>query len=510
MELLLVLTLAAPVLGMLGVLLLPDPDSREHRRLAVVAMLAAAAGALGMVLAYDPGQTDPQFAFELGWLEVMGLRCTLFFGVDGLSLPLVAVSTLVGLAAVLAGGQVTHRTRSYYALLLALVGAALAAFSSYNVLLFFLFVELATLPKYLLVSVWGELPPGEHGHTRESAATQQLLYVTAGAMVALLGLLGVIFKAGGSCDLMSLAQRHIDPELQRWLFGLLLAGFGVWTSFWPLHSWSPPAYAAAPPAASMLFAGVIKNLGAFGLLRIGAMLLPEGLRFWSSPMAILAMLGILIAGWTAMRQKEWQPMLAYSSVSHAGYFLLGLASLNLTGLTGAAFFLSAHALMVAACFGLAGWITVGSGQRAIAGFGGLAQRLPFVGTAMSMAILAGVGLPGFANFWGELLILMGAFRNGSLATRLAAIAAVWGLVVTATYMLRALHRSFFGPPVETGPTAALRDPATWQERLPFVLLLGALLLLGFWPRLILGPAEACLAPLDVLLQGARTLTGGRL
>jgi NADH-quinone oxidoreductase subunit M len=212
----------------------------------------------------------------------------------------------------------------------------------------------------------------------------------------------------------------------------------------------------------------------------------------------MAAANILVAGWTALRQRDWQLLLGYGSVSHAGYFFLGLASLNYTGLGGAVFFLSAHGLAIAACFALAGAVTGATGRRDLASLGGLARRLPFIGVALAMAVLAAVGVPGFANFWGELLTIFGAFRQATLPARLAAVAGAWGLVLTATYLLRALHATLFGPAQPAD--AALADLTATSQRLPYVLLLAALLLLGVWPRLALEPIHASLAPLLQLLN----------
>ena len=498
MPLVLLVTLLAPLAGLVAVLCLPATATRAPRGLAVAAMLVAAVGAATLWWAFDARSGELQFVLTLPWLNGVGLDWPLRFGVDGLSLPLLAVSALIGLVAMLVGGDTRPQPRAFYALLLGLAGAALAAFASVNLLVFFLFAEMATLPKYLLITVWGELPPGDHGRDRDHAATQQLLYVQAGAMLAMFGVVGIVCLGGYSCDLVALRDVTFDPVAQRWLFGLLLLGFGVWTTLWPLHAWAPLAYAAAPTPAAMLFAGVVKNLGAYGIVRAGVLLLPEGLRWWAAPLAVMAAANILVAGWTALRQRDWQLLLGYGSVSHAGYFFLGLASLNYTGLGGAVFFLSAHGLAIAACFALVGVVTGAAGRRDLASLGGLARRLPFVGTALAMAVIAAIGVPGFANFWGELLTILGAFRHDTLLSRLAAAAGAWGLVLTATYLLRALHATLFGP-AKPGDDH-LNDLTTPGQRLPYVLLLAALLLLGVWPRLALDPIHASLAPLLQLLN----------
>jgi NADH-quinone oxidoreductase subunit M len=478
-----------PLLGSFLVLVLPAGRERAIRGVAIAASGLALVSGLCLLAGFDPANPQYQFRVETGWLSQLGIGFRL--GLDGISLPLVVLTGLVGFAAVLVSADIDHRHKEYYFLLLLVVAAAMGAFASLDLFFFYFFCELATVPKYLLVGVWGRQPDDPDGRRRRRAALQLTLYITAGALAVLVGLL-VLYTAGGHRfglpELQEYLAAHPLPAgAQVWLFGLLLLGFGIWASMWPFHSWAPPAYAAAPTAANMLFAGVLKNLGAYGLIRVGLTLLPAGARYWAAPLAVLATVNILYAGWVALRQRDWNLLLAYSSISHAGYLLLGVASLNAAGLSGAVLFMFAHGAMTALIFSLVGLLYHQSGRRGVADFSGLARRMPFLGVCMVMAVMASIGMAGFANFASEVLVFIGSWQTQSTALRVGTVAAVWGLVLTATYLLRALRTSFFGPPLAGQDN--LRDPRSAWSRLPYVLLIAALLGVGLFPRILTDPIQ---------------------
>ncbi|MBI2506505.1 MAG: NADH-quinone oxidoreductase subunit M [Candidatus Latescibacteria bacterium] len=486
MESLLLSALLAPLLGAIAVW---SAGEKTARRLAALAASVSLAAGLALFGAFDPQAADPQFRTLIEWVPQLGI--TFHLGVDGLSLPLILLTVLVGLAAVLAPSP-EGRPKAYYSSLLLLLGAAVGAFASLNLFFFYFFCELATLPKYLLVGIWGS----DRGKSRKEAALHLTLYITAGALVVLLGLLYLYAATGGYFDLPDLqaftGAHPLPAQVQVWIFGILMLGFGIWASMWPFHTWAPVAYGAAPTAANMLFAGVLKNLGAYGLIRIGLTLLPEGARSWSECLAILAALNILYAGWVALRQQDWHQLIAYSTVSHAGYLLLGIAALNVVGVSGAVLMMFAHGLLIALLFALLG--AFGAQGRRIADFGGLARVAPFIGVCMAMAAMAASGMAGFANFASEVMVFIGSWQAQSTALRFGTVAAIWGMVLSATYMLRALRTSFYGEP--TGP--AFRDPPL-PARVPFVVLLGVLLLFGFFPGLLTQPIQRAVAPIAELI-----------
>ncbi|MCC7265555.1 MAG: NADH-quinone oxidoreductase subunit M [Candidatus Latescibacteria bacterium] len=486
MESWLLLALLAPLLGAIAVWTAGEAVACRLAALAASLSLAA-----GLVLwgAFDPQADGPQFRTLIEWVPQLGIKLDL--AVDGISLPLIVLTGLVGLAAVLAPAP-EGRPKTYYSSLLLLLGAAMGAFASLNIFFFYFFCELATLPKFLLVGIWGS----DRGRSRKEAAMHLTIYITAGAMVVLLGLLYLSTVTGGFFELKDLkintSIHPLSEQVQIWIFGALMLGFGVWASMWPFHTWAPVAYGAAPTAANMLFAGVLKNLGAYGLIRIGLTLLPLGARHWADCLAILAAINILYAGWVALRQQDWHQLIAYSTVSHAGYLLLGIAALNVVGVTGAVLMMFAHGILIALIFALLG--AFGAQGRRIADFGGIARVAPFVGVCMAMAAMAAAGMAGFANFASEVMVFIGSWQAASTALRFGTVAAVWGMVLSATYMLRALRTSFYGEP--TGP--AVVDPSL-PARAPYVVLLAVLLIFGFFPGLLTQPIQRAVAPIAQLI-----------
>ena len=245
------------------------------------------------------------------------------------------------------------------------------------------------------------------------------LYLTAGAVLALIGVL-MIYFVGGTMDIEKLQHNiWLASNVQRRVFPCLLFGFGFLASMWPFHTWSPLGYAAAPTAASMMHAGVLKKLGAYGIIRLALPLLPEGARQWANLLAILACFNILYAGWSAMMQKDWKFVIGYSSVSHMGYVLLGIATLNVIGVSGAVLLMFAHGLMAALTFSLIGLFYHQTHNRYVPELSGLARKIPFIGTCMVMAVMASSGLPGFANFASEMLVFFGAWQQGSTVFHVA-------------------------------------------------------------------------------------------
>ena len=342
---------------------------------------------------------------------------------------------------------------------------------------------MAVIPMYLLIGMYGSLPPGKHGRTKEYATMKLTLYLTAGAVLALIGLLTMYYAGGRTMDIGEL-QRNLKllPETQKWVFGCLLFGFGFLASLFPFHTWSPLGYAAAPTAASMMHAGVLKKLGAYGIIRLALPMMPEGARYWAELLAVLACFNILYAGWTALTQKDWKFVIGYSSVSHMGYVMLGIATLNVIGVSGAVLLMFAHGVMAALTFSLIGFFYHQTHNRNVPDLSGLARKIPFIGVCMVMAVMASSGLPGFANFVSEVMVFIGAWSQGSLVFRVATICAVWGIVVTATYLLWAVRTSFFGPFDEKWNM--LKDATDLKTRFPYVMLITVLLVVGFCPRIL--------------------------
>jgi len=350
-----VLTIAVllPLAAAFLAFLFPASKPKAIRWLAIMATGTSLALYLVLFAHFDRALTEYQFVSKIDWIPQLGVSFHL--GADGISMTLLLLVGFIAFAGTLVSSEIHDRQKEYYILFLALTTGISGTFASVDLFFFYFFYELAVIPMYLLIGMWGSLPPGKHGRTKEYATTKLTLYLTAGAVLALIGLLTMYYAAGGrTFDMVEIQQQFrahpLSATSQFWIFPTLLFGFGFLASLWPFHTWSPLGYAAAPTAASMMHAGVLKKLGAYGIIRIALPLLPEGARDWANLLAILACFNILYAGWSAMVQRDWKFVIGYSSVSHMGYVLLGIATLNIVGVSGAVLLMFAHGLMAALTF----------------------------------------------------------------------------------------------------------------------------------------------------------------
>ena len=380
-------------------------------------------------------------------------------GLDGLSLMMVLLTSIVTLSAVWVAPKMEHDpgANGFYACLLFIAAGCIGAFVSFDLFFFYAFHELALIPTFLLIGIWG------HGEDRVAAAWKITIYLAVGSFVLLIGLLGLYVNlpaADRTFDLTKLAalDHPLSASTQNWVFPLVLIGFGTLISLFPFHTWAPTAYAAAPTPAAMLHAGVLKKFGLYGLIRIAVPLLPEGMHHWMNLLLILLVGNILYVGLVTIAQKRLDLMLGYSSVMHMGYIFLGISSLNIIGLSGAATLMFAHGLSIAVLFAVAGEVRARTGTMRMDELGGLARTMPYLALVFGLGMFASIGLPGFANFASEVMVFFGAFAaeahlvkgttyfNSSIFDRhqLATIIALWGVVMSAVYMLRAYRRIFLG------------------------------------------------------------------
>ena len=472
----LIYLIAIPLVAAFALVFVPRSLRVVFHLVALLATFASLVLAGGIFWSFQPGVPGPQFEVLRAWAPTLGLNY--HFGVDGLNVGLVLMASLVGFAAACVSWDIRHREKEFFILLLVMVGGILGAFASLDLFSFYFFHELALIPTFIMIGVWGR------GDQKNYATFQMALYLSVGALLVLLGLIALYVQAGAqSFDIVQITQylqaHPISPGPQRWIFGLLFFGFGILVSLWPFHTWAPLGYASAPTATAMLHAGVLKKFGLLGLIRIAVPLLPQGAHYWLGILAYLCLGNILYCGLVAMRQRDLNFLLGNSSVAHVGFAFLGIASLSVLGLSGAIVVMIAHGFLAALSFGLSGYLYQQTGNLEMDRLGGLVKRLPFIGTAFILAMLAGCGLPGFINFIGEALVLFGAWGRLPGIT----ILAVWGaLVIAAVYMLRAIRRMLHGPLNEQW--AALADATNPWRKLPFVLLLTALFLFGCFPRLL--------------------------
>jgi NADH-quinone oxidoreductase subunit M len=463
-----------------------------RRNVLAVKLIALAATTLDLVLSIwlcwdylSKGYTSPEYAHRVPWVPSAGISYSV--AADGVSLSLVLLTALVIFCGVFASWTVTTRTKEFYCLLLLLVSGVFGVFVAQDLFFFFVFYEVAVLPMYLLIGIWGT-------GRKEYSAMKLTLYLLVGSAFMLVGLLGMYFTAdlpsgfaGRTFDLTVLTQAEYSLGFQTVAFLLLYVGFGILAGIWPLHTWSPDGHASAPTAVSMLHAGVLMKLGAYGVLRIGFGCLPEGAQHWVWLVGAIAVINTVYGAYVAMGQRDLKYVIAYSSVSHMGVVMLGLAAFNEVAMNGAVLQMFSHGIMTGLFFALVGLIYEKSHTRDIDQMGGLARRMPGIALAFTIGGLASFGLPGTSGFVAEILVFLGTFR-AHLATyslggvplfTILALGAVLGIVVTATYVLRVVQRIFHGP-MDEERYGDVPDART-TEWVSLVVLSALLILVGVYP-----------------------------
>ena len=450
--------------------------------------------------AYDQALGGMQFLYRMDWVPSLGIQHQV--AVDGISVAMVLLTGIVYVAGGLVSWYIEKRSKDFYILLNALVTGVFGVFVAQDLFFFYFYYELAVVPMYLLIGYWGS-------DNREYATIKLTLYLTAGAVVALLGLLMLYFSGitpEPTFDLIAIkavvdAGGGLDLAAQTLLFPILLVGFATIAPMWPLHTWSPGGHAAAPSAASMMHAGVLMKLGSYAIIRIAMPLLPEGAVTWLPWVAVLCSFNIIYGGLVAMNQKDMKFVIGYSSSSHMGYVLLGIAAISDLSLSGAVFLMFAHGVMTALAFSLIGFFYEQTHTRMLDDLGGLMKQVPFVGICFVMMAMASLGLPGFANFASELMVIVGSWERYPIPT----LCAMFGLVIGATYLLRTVKAAFLG---EMDPKwEKLRDASTPLERAPFLLLLGVLLFFGFAPWTLVDVISTSVEPLVDTLHAAEAALG---
>ena len=465
-----------PLFAAILLLLVPRNFRPVIRAVALFATLISALLALKMFLQFKAGTPGYQFEDQLAWVTSLGI--SYHVGVDGINVGLILMGAVVAFAAACVSWEVKEREKEFYILLLVMAGGILGAFASLDLFFFYFFHELALVPTFIMIGVWGR------GEQKNYATFQITMYLSLGALIALVGLIALYLQSGANTfDIPKLAdhirQDPLSSGAQNFIFPLLLFGFGILVSLWPFHTWAPLGYGSAPTATAMLHAGMLKKFGLYGLIRIALPLLPDAAKSWMPILAWLCLGNLLYCGWVAMRQKDLNWLIGYSSVAHMGFIFLGIATLNLIGVTGAVLVMIAHGFLAALTFGLSGYLYQQTGTLQMDRLGGLLRRLPFIGAALMMAAFAGCGLPGFGNFAGEITVFFGAWKAFPLVT----ILACWGaLIIGAVYMLRALRTVLHGPLPEQW--AAVADAPNLWRKAPFILLLASLLIFGCFPKLL--------------------------
>jgi NADH-quinone oxidoreductase subunit M len=467
-----------------ALLLVAVPSRYENlvRYIALAAGLAVFGLSLYVFFAYQLGGGQSVFQFEgrWPWLENVGFLgkngITLHLAVDGISAPMVLLNGIVTFTGVLISWKIAYRNKDFFILLFVLVTGVFGTFISLDLFFFFFFYELAVLPMFLLIAVWGassRFPT--FVRTKEYGAMKLTLYLVAASVLIFIGIFAIFVKANiGTFDLPALYSVHFSEGFQKAVFPVFVIGCGVLAGLWPFHTWSPDGHVAAPTAVSMLHAGVLMKLGAFGIIRLGIQLLPAGAQFWMPGVMVLAVTNVIYGSISAMAQRDFKYMVGYSSVSHMGYVLMGLATLNPIGVNGAVLQMFSHGVMTALMFAMVGAVYDQAHVRDMSVFGGLANKMPRFTAFFAIAGLASLGLPGLSGFVAEFHIFVGTFRTYPALGALA----IFGAAITATYILRMLAMAFFGPFNERW--SKLVEMTRWEQAGGAILIF-FIFFMGVWP-----------------------------
>ena len=488
---LLAVVVLAPAVAAALLMLVPSKSGAVVRLISLLGAAVPLVGSFAVALSCGLAAGGTQLREIVPLIPQLGIAWKL--GVDGWGVALLLLTGIILFAGVFATWTLERRDKEFYALLLVLSAGVLGVFVSLDLFLFFLFYEIAVLPMYLLIGVWGSTkkvePDGPFKGAyealdiggREYAAMKLTLMLLLGSALILAGMLGMVHEAGlNTWDLEELQDVAFSRELQLWAFPALWIGFGSLAGLCPFHTWSPDGHASAPTAVSMLHAGVLMKLGAFGVLRVGMVCLPEGAEFWAWGVGTVAVINVVWCALSAMGQKYLKYVIAYSSVSHMGIVLLGAATLTTTGWNGAVYQMVAHGVMTGLFFALVGLIYEKAHSREIFAMGGFAKVAPGLAVFFTVAGLSSLGLPGTGGFVAEFLVFLGAWQSESPWW---AIPGILGAFLTALYVLRAVRAIFWGP----GPSEQFADMTDAQgpEWIAPVLLGGCILVFGLVPDLLL-------------------------
>lgn len=466
-------------------MLMPKAKAATARWVALLSTLSACA--LTIWACVDGRNGELRVLSHAQWIPELGI--TWLLGADGISLVLLLLTGLASVAGVLFSWNLEHRPGEFFALYLSLIGAVYGVFLSFDLFLLFVFYELAIIPKYFLIAIWGST-------RREYGAMKLALYSFAGSAMVLIGMLAAFVQAGGTTmNLVELAKYPFRPEFQMWVFPLVFTGFAILAGMWPFHSWAPTGHVAAPTAASMLLAGVVMKLGAYGCLRVALALFPMGLApwgfsilglgSWRDVFALLAVIGIVYGAMVALVQRDFKFVIGYSSVSHMGFVLLGLVTLNTMGLTGAVLQMFSHGIIAGLLFAVVGRMVYDRAHtRDLVALQpmDLCGVLPFAAIMFILAGVASMGLPGFSGFIAELHVLLGAWQTSPILTVIAGL----GIVLAVAYTLRAIQKGFFREAyISEAQVRRPLPPISLPEKIGSILLITCALVVGLYPHCLI-------------------------
>ncbi len=423
------------------------------------------------------------FDFNYTWFEPLNIHYHV--GVDGISVAMILLTAFVVIAGVLVSWAQETLNKEFFFLLLFLSVGAYGYFISLDIFTLFFFLEVAVIPKFLLIGIWGS-------GKKEYSAMKLALMLMAGSALVFVGLIGLYFNTNingaHSFDLIEISQMHIDIDIQKLFFPFAFIGFGIFTALFPFHTWVPDGHSSAPTAASMFLAGISMKLGGYGCLRVATYLMPDAAHHYAPIIILLATIAIIYGALATMMQKDLKYINAYSSVSHCGFVLLGIGMLTQTSINGAVIQMVSHGLMTALFFAAIGMVYSRTHTRMVAQLGGLLKVIPFISTVFVVAGLCSLGLPGFSGFVAEMTVFMGSWQNPDGWYRLATVLACASIVVTAVYILRATGSTIMGP-ITDNHYNSLTD-ARWNEKMAAGILILGIVAIGiapFWLYQLISP-----------------------
>ncbi|MCB0649885.1 MAG: NADH-quinone oxidoreductase subunit M [Saprospiraceae bacterium] len=488
----LTLLVVIPILTIIGLMI--SRDYKQARVVAAVGMGLQFLQSVYLLFAFlreraSGNEADMLFTRSMVWFKQFNIHYDI--GVDGISVAMILLTGIVTFAGVFISWQVKELSKEFFISLIILATGVFGFFISLDLFTMFVFYEIAVIPMYLLIGIWGSGP-------KEYSAMKLTLMLMGGSAFLLVGLLGIYFNSAGdggalTFNIMEIAKQHIPIEAQRFFFPLTFVGFGVLGALFPFHTWSPDGHASAPTAVSMLHAGVLMKLGGYGAFRVAMFLMPEAASEMAWFFIILTAISVIYGAFGAIAQKDLKYINAYSSVSHCGLVLFAVLMINKTAFNGAVLQMLSHGLMTALFFALIGMLYGRTHTRDVYKMGGLMKVLPFISAVYVIAGLASLGLPGLSGFVAEMTIFVGAFQHPDAFHRIATIIAISAIVVTAVYILRVVGIMLMGPIKHDEFNDLPR--AMWFEKVAAVLLIIPILGMGLAPLWLSNMIGDSLGPL---------------
>jgi len=471
--------LMSTVLGLLSILFIPAEKTKLIKQVSLGWATVGLVLCVWLYFAFDWHKGGLQFAERILWVKSLGIYW--FNAVDGLNVPMLLLTAVVLFTAVWTMWELEYRVKEFFALIYLLVAGVYGVFMSMDLFWIFVWYDVSLFPMYPLIAIWGST-------RKEYGAMKLTLYLLAGSALILPAILYLWVQGGAhTFDLFELQRIGFNSFDQKLTFLMLYLGFGILAAVWPFHTWSPVGHVAAPTAVSMIHAGVLMKLGAYGILRIAMTLCPEGLAYWSNLMALLACIGIVYGALVGLAQTDLKYVIGYSSVSHMGMVGLGLATMTVSGINGAVFQMFAHGVMTALFFSSVGYIYDRTHTKLIPELGGLSKTMPVASAFFIIAALAGIGVPLMASFWAELLVFIAAVSKFPVG----GIAAMVGLIISALFMLRVVQRTFYG-----------EKNVKWEHipdvngfmAVPRIILVSVIIFFGLFPSFMLNIIQSAVVP----------------